>query len=147
MKHSPANYLPAQQSAQQSAPAAATDPVQEPAQQSATAAATETSSESTEVVSEVVSEIVSEVTTDVDSEVGAGVGFGNDSELTLEEDKSGEGESFTFEGIEYVLDTEDNIVYDDELSQVGKWTGDTIEFDNATQSKLHRVRKLASKND
>lgn len=65
----------------------------------------------------------------------------------LEEDESGDGETIMFEGIEYTLDTEENIVYDDELAEIGKWDGESIEFDNATNAKLHRVRKLALKND
>ena len=65
----------------------------------------------------------------------------------LEEDESGDGETIMFEGIEYTLDTEENIVYDDELAEIGKWDGVTIEFDNATNAKLHRIRKLALKND
>jgi hypothetical protein len=65
----------------------------------------------------------------------------------LEEDESGDGETIMFEGIEYTLDTEENTVYDDELAEIGKWDGETIEFDNATNAKLHRVRKLALKND
>jgi len=67
-------------------------------------------------------------------------------ESTLEEDES-ESNTITFEGIDYTLDTEDSIVYDDELAQVGTWTGQAIEFDNASAAKLHRVRKLALKND
>jgi len=70
-----------------------------------------------------------------------------DLEHDLEEDESGDGETIMFEGIEYTLDTEENIVYDDELAEIGKWDGETIEFDNATSAKLHRVRKLALKND
>ena len=70
-----------------------------------------------------------------------------DLEEDLEEDESGDGETIFFEGIEYTLDTEENIVYDDELAEIGKWDGETIEFDNATNAKLHRVRKLALKND
>tara|TARA_E500000178_G_scaffold328575_1_gene358697 strand:- start:331 stop:861 length:531 start_codon:yes stop_codon:yes gene_type:complete len=70
-----------------------------------------------------------------------------DLEEDLEEDESGDGETIFFEGIEYTLDTEENIVYDDELAEIGKWDGETIEFDNATAAKLHRVRKLALKND
>jgi hypothetical protein len=65
----------------------------------------------------------------------------------LEEDESGDGETIMFEGIEYTLDTEENIVYDDELAEIGNWDGETIEFDNATNAKLHRIRKLALKND
>jgi hypothetical protein len=65
----------------------------------------------------------------------------------LEEDESGDGDTIMFEGIEYTLDTEENIVYDDELAEIGKWDGETIEFDNATNAKLHRIRKLALKND
>jgi len=68
-------------------------------------------------------------------------------EEDLEEDESGDGETIMFEGIEYTLDTEENTVYDDELAEIGKWDGETIEFDNATNAKLHRVRKLALKHD
>ena len=70
-----------------------------------------------------------------------------DLEEDLEEDDSGDGETIMFEGIEYTLDTEENIVYDDELAEIGKWDGESIEFDNATNAKIHRVRKLALKND
>jgi len=70
-----------------------------------------------------------------------------DLEEDLEEDDSGDGETIMFEGIEYTLDTEENIVYDDELAEIGTWDGDSIEFNNATAAKLHRVRKLALKND
>ena len=68
-------------------------------------------------------------------------------EADLEEDESGDGETIMFEGIEYTLDTEENIVYDDELAEIGKWDGESIVFDNATSAKLHRIRKLALKND
>lgn len=68
-------------------------------------------------------------------------------EEDLEEDESGDGETIMFEGIEYTLDTEENIVYDDELAEIGTWDGESIEFNNATAAKLHRVRKLALKND
>ena len=70
-----------------------------------------------------------------------------DLEEDLEEDESGDGETIFFEGIEYTLDTEENIVYDDELAEVGTWDGESIEFNNASAAKLHRVRKLALKND
>ena len=67
------------------------------------------------------------------------------SDEELEEDES--GDTITFQGIEYTLDTEENMVYDDELAEVGTWDGETVEFINATAAKLHRVRKLALKND
>ena len=67
------------------------------------------------------------------------------SDEELEEDQS--GDTITFQGIEYTLDTEENMVYDDELAEVGTWDGETIEFINATAAKLHRVRKLALKSD
>lgn len=67
------------------------------------------------------------------------------SDEELEEDQS--GDTITFQGIEYTLDTEENMVYDDELAEVGTWDGETIEFINATAAKLHRVRKLANKSD
>ena len=70
-----------------------------------------------------------------------------DLEEDLEEDESGDAETIIFEGIEYTLDTEENIVYDDELAEIGTWDGESIEFNNATAAKLHRVRKLALKND
>ena len=63
------------------------------------------------------------------------------SDEELEEDES--GDTITFQGIEYTLDTEENMVYDDELAEVGTWDGEKIEFINATAAKLHRVRKLA----
>ena len=65
----------------------------------------------------------------------------------LDEDESSDGDTITFQGIEYTLDTEENMVYDDELSEVGTWDGTKIEFANATAAKLHRVRKLAIKKD
>ena len=67
------------------------------------------------------------------------------SDQELEEDES--GDTITFQGIEYTLDTEENMVYDDELAEVGTWDGETIEFINASAAKLHRVRKLALKSD
>tara|TARA_B100001109_G_C18826903_1_gene457499 strand:+ start:327 stop:1409 length:1083 start_codon:yes stop_codon:yes gene_type:complete len=67
------------------------------------------------------------------------------SDEELEEDQS--GDTITFQGIEYTLDTEENMVYDDELAEVGTWDGEKIEFINATAAKLHRVRKLACKGD
>ena len=67
------------------------------------------------------------------------------SDEELEEDQT--GDTITFQGIEYTLDTEENMVYDDELAEVGTWDGETIEFINATAAKLHRVRKLALKSD
>mgnify|MGYP001328739403 CR=1 FL=1 len=67
------------------------------------------------------------------------------SDEELEEDES--GDTITFQGIEYTLDTEENMVYDDELAEVGTWDGEKIEFINATAAKLHRVRKLACKGD
>ena len=67
------------------------------------------------------------------------------SDEELEEDQS--GDTITFQGIEYTLDTEENMVYDDELAEVGTWDGEKIEFINATAAKLHRVRKLALKSD
>jgi len=87
---------------------------------------------------------------------GAGVGFEQtDSPTTeplsecantdLEEDAS--GDTIVFEGVEYTFDEEENMVYDDELAEVGTWDGAKIEFLNATAAKFHRVRKLTSKND
>ena len=88
---------------------------------------------------------------------GAGVGFEQtDSPTTeplsetadssdLEEDAS--GDTIVFEGVEYTFDEEENMVYDDELAEVGTWDGERIEFLNATAAKFHRVRKLTSKND
>ena len=67
------------------------------------------------------------------------------SDEELEEDES--GDTITFQGIEYTFDSEENMVYDDELAEVGTWNGETIEFINATAAKLHRVRKLACKGD
>lgn len=67
------------------------------------------------------------------------------SDEELDEDNS--DETVTFQGIEYTFDNEDNMVYDDELEQVGTWDGETIDFINATAAKLHRVRKLSNKND
>ena len=67
------------------------------------------------------------------------------SDEELEEDQS--GDTITFQGIEYTFDSEENMVYDDELAEVGTWDGETIEFINATAAKLHRVRKLACKGD
>ena len=62
----------------------------------------------------------------------------------LDEDESG---NIVFEGIEYTLDSEENEVYDDELSVVGTWCPETetVSFINATEEKLHRVRKLGLK--
>ena len=37
----------------------------------------------------------------------------------MNEDDSG-GDTIIYEGIEYTLDTEENIVYDDELSEIGE---------------------------
>jgi len=67
------------------------------------------------------------------------------SDEELEEDES--GDTITFQGIEYTFDSEENMVYDDELAEVGTWNGETIEFLNAGAAKLHRVRKLACKMD
>lgn len=67
------------------------------------------------------------------------------SDEELEEDQS--GDTITFQGIEYTFDSEENMVYDDELAEVGTWDGETIEFINATAAKLHRVRKLSCKGD
>ena len=67
------------------------------------------------------------------------------SDEELEEDES--GDTIKFQGIEYTLDTEENMVYDDELAEVGTWDGEKIEFINATAAKLHRVRKLSCKGD
>lgn len=93
----------------------------------------------------------------VEDDNGAGVGFEQaDSPTTeplsktvdssdLEEDAS--GDTIVFEGVEYTFDEEENMVYDDELAEVGTWDGEKIEFLNATAAKFHRVRKLTSKND
>jgi hypothetical protein len=67
------------------------------------------------------------------------------SDEELEEDES--GDTITFQGIEYTFDSEENMVYDDELAEVGTWDGEKIEFINASASKLHRVRKLSCKGD
>jgi hypothetical protein len=67
------------------------------------------------------------------------------SDEELEEDQS--GETITFQGVEYTFDSEENMVYDDELAEVGTWDGEKIEFLNTSAAKLHRVRKLALKND
>ena len=67
------------------------------------------------------------------------------SDEELDEDQS--DDTITFQGIEYTFDSEENMVYDDELAEVGTWDGETIEFINATAAKLHRVRKLACKGD
>ena len=92
----------------------------------------------------------------VEDDNGACVGFEQaDSPTTeplsecentdLEEDAS--GDTIVFEGVEYTFDGEENMVYDDELAEVGTWDGAKIEFLNATAAKFHRVRKLTSKND
>jgi hypothetical protein len=98
-----------------------------------------------------------EDTVTVEDDDGAGVGFEQtDSPTTeplsetanssdLEEDAS--GDTIVFEGVEYTFDEEENMVYDDELAEVGTWDGEKIEFLNATAAKFHRVRKLTSKND
>tara|TARA_B110000305_G_C19349690_1_gene593606 strand:+ start:210 stop:1262 length:1053 start_codon:yes stop_codon:yes gene_type:complete len=67
------------------------------------------------------------------------------SDEVLEEDES--GDTITFQGVEYTFDTEENMVYDDELAEVGTWDGENIEFINATAAKCHRVRKLTRKMD
>ena len=64
------------------------------------------------------------------------------SEADTADDDSG---TIVFEGVEYTLDTEENEVYDDELSLVGTWKDGTVVFVNATEAKLHRVRKLGIK--
>jgi hypothetical protein len=62
----------------------------------------------------------------------------------LDEDESG---NIVFEGIEYTHDSEENEVYDEEMDVVGTWCPetDTVAFINATEEKLHRVRKLGLK--
>lgn len=113
--------------------------------------------ESQQVQTEVVDTTTSNITTEEEfqaarTELKKAVESDNNSpqfhpQDTLEEDESGDGETIVFEGIEYTLDTEENIVYDDELAEVGTWDGESIEFNNASAAKLHRVRKLALKND
>jgi hypothetical protein len=65
----------------------------------------------------------------------------------MDVDDSDAGDTIVFEGVEYTLDPEENMVYDDELAEVGTWDGEKIEFLNAVSAKLHRVRKLTLKND
>ena len=103
---------------------------------------------------EVVKTVEDNVTVEEDD--GTGVGFEqNDSPTTeplsecantdLEEDES--GDTIVFEGVEYTFDPEENMVYDEELAEMGTWDGENISFVNATAAKFHRVRKLTLKND
>jgi hypothetical protein len=80
-----------------------------------------------------------------DYQTNAGGNSTPKTEPLSDEDES--NDTITFQGIEYTFDSEENMVYDDELAEVGTWDGETIEFINATAAKLHRVRKLALKKD
>ena len=69
------------------------------------------------------------------------------SEVEFEADlDEGEG-CWVFEGVDYTLDTKDNGVYDDELTELGRWDPESnkIEWNSTTNAKLHRVRKLRLK--
>ena len=87
---------------------------------------------------------------DQDGELDEDVSIDQDDPISEDlssnhDDDDEESEYITYQGVEYTLDKEDNIVYDAELDQVGTWDGETIEFINAAQAKLHRVRKLGNK--
>jgi hypothetical protein len=68
-------------------------------------------------------------------------------DMEMDVDDSGDGGTVMFEGIEYTLDAEEGMVYDDELAEVGTWDGTTVDFANAASAKLHRIRKLGLKQD
>ena len=63
------------------------------------------------------------------------------------EEEEDEDSSIIFQGIKYTLDTEENTVHDDELTEIGTWDSGagTIVFVSPQESKLHRLRVLESK--
>ena len=56
-----------------------------------------------------------------------------------------------YQGIQYILDTEDNTIVGDEMDVIGNWDPDTqtIEWINSDISKFHRlaVFELKAKNE
>ena len=63
-----------------------------------------------------------------------------DEDLSMDSDE--EGSTILFEGISYNLDTEDNTVHDDELTELGNWDGSKVSWHNGTFERLHRFAKI-----
>ena len=77
---------------------------------------------------------------------------GQDEQDELDEDLShdnsdddDENETITYQGITYTIDTEDNSILDDLLTEIGKWDGKKIEFHNSEAAKDHRIAVLELK--
>jgi len=67
-----------------------------------------------------------------------------DEDLSMDSDE--ECSTILFEGISYNLDTEDNTVHDDELTELGKWDGSKISWHNGSFERLHRFAKIELSN-
>ena len=98
--------------------------------------------ETEEVVSEPEPEEEPEEETEVEESLVT-----NDTEL--DEDEGTMDDEWSFEGVVYSLDTDDNLVYDDELSELGQWDPESskIEWNSTSNAKLHNLRKMMLKKD
>jgi len=97
-----------------------------------------------DIVSEVVSDLV--FTTVLNSVEGEQSSPQLEEDLSVHTDSEDEPESYiTWQGIKYTLDAEECTVHDDELTEIGKWDGQKVEFVSPQESKLHRLRVLELK--
>jgi len=91
------------------------------------------------IISDVVSDIVDVVEADLSSPQ-------LEEDLSVHTDSEDEAESsITWQGIKYTIDAEEGTVHDDELTEIGSWDGQKIEFVSPQESKLHRLRVLELK--
>ena len=68
-----------------------------------------------------------------------------DEDLSHDEPDGGDSETITYQGITYTIDTEDNSILDDELTEIGKWDGKKVEFHTSEAAKDHRIAVLELK--
>lgn len=68
-----------------------------------------------------------------------------DEDLSHDNSEDDENETITYQGITYTIDTEDNSILDDVLTEIGKWDGKKIEFHNSEAAKDHRIAVLELK--
>ena len=68
-----------------------------------------------------------------------------DEDLSHDNSEDDENETITYQGITYTIDTEDNSILDDLLTEIGKWDGKKIEFHNSEAAKDHRIAVLELK--
>jgi hypothetical protein len=68
-----------------------------------------------------------------------------DEDLSHDEPDGGDSETITYQGITYTIDTEDNSILDDELTEIGKWDGKKVKFHTSEAAKDHRIAVLEFK--